>query len=229
MTDDQAGDWADLERDRGQGDPARRRSALVIAAHTAAAATPPGVDAGSFAAAALADSYEVLADLDRVRSGVVGTGAAIADLLWPGAIHLDRSTTSLREIANAVAGQADELVIIPADVPDLPGLVIAKIFKALNRADVVLAPERGTVAGDRAWVGIGIRLPWPAWLEIDLDLDRDDHDRLLAAAPRRTSVAIAPDWHRMRRPDSVHRLDPGLEGWDETRALLSGHALSGRP
>jgi hypothetical protein len=36
-----------------------------------------------------------------------------------------------------------------------------------------------------------------------------------------------PGWHRMRSPESVHRLDPRLEGWDNVRLLLSGHVVSG--
>jgi hypothetical protein len=34
-------------------------------------------------------------------------------------------------------------------------------------------------------------------------------------------IATAPGWHRLRTPADLTRLDPGLEGWDNTRALLS--------
>ena len=44
-------------------------------------------------------------------------------------------------------------------------------------------------------------------------------------APSRSRVALAPDWHRLRTPADLRRLDPGLEGWEETRALLAGTAL----
>ncbi len=43
---------------------------------------------------------------------------------------------------------------------------------------------------------------------------------LSAAAPDRSRVAVAPDWHRLRTPADLARLDPGLEGWEETRVLL---------
>lgn len=199
----------------------RRRVAMVLAELGARAATPPGIDPDAFAQACLADSYELLADLAEVRSGIVGDSPAIEALLWPDAVHLP-SFGSLRTLAEALSAEADELVIIPAAVPDLPGLVIAKVFKALNRSDACIAPERGAEDG---WVAFGLRLPWPDWLPDELDLAADLHDQLKVRAPRRTSLAIGPDWHRMRTPASVHRLDPGLEGWDLTRALLSGHAL----
>ena len=40
-------------------------------------------------------------------------------------------------------------------------------------------------------------------------------------APGPRMVATGPGWHRLRKPQDVARLDPGLEGWDNTRALLT--------
>lgn len=197
-----------------------RRVALVVS--TYAAVAPPGIDSAAYAQACLSDTYEVLADLDQVRAGIAGDPAAAADLLWPGDLALDWAG-SVRELAAQVAPYADELVVVPADVPDLPGLVVAKVFKALQRADVCWAPERG---GGSGCVAIGLRLPWPTWLSADLDLDRPDHEQLARAVPRRSAVAVGPDWHRLRTAAAVNRLDPGLEGWEMTRALLSGHALT---
>jgi hypothetical protein len=201
-------------------EPARspRRLAVVVAGLTAGAGAPPGVDRSAFAAACLADTYEVLADLVGVTSGIAGDGPGVADLLWPGARQL-AGTTSVRELVAAVEQEFDEVVLVPADVPDLPGLVLAKVFKALQRADVCVAPERGSDGGCAV---LGLRLPWPTWLSGDLDLDHDPRERLQSVAPERGRVSSAPDWHRMRRPTAVQRLDPGLEGWETTRALLSG-------
>ena len=92
------------------------------------------------------------------------------------------------------------------------------------------APAAGTLAiGGRTpnsygLVALASRLPAPAWLaNLAVDLDTPDAvTRLRAVAPRRELV-VAPAWHRLRTPADLAALDPGLEGWEATRALLSGH------
>lgn len=199
---------------------APRRLAVVDAGYRAAGA-PPGVAEAAFAAACLADSYELLADLSGVSSGIAGSGPEIEDLLWPGAVRLD-GVGSLPELVAQVAGRFDELVCVPADVPDLPGLVIAKVFKALQHADICVAPERGGGGGCAA---VGVRVPLRSWISVALDLDSDPLTALQTLAPQRRRVAVGPDWHRMRTPTAIQRLDPGLEGWEMTRSLLSGKRL----
>lgn len=211
----------------------RRRLALVLAGTRAV--PPPGIGAAAFAEACLADSYEVLADLEQVRAGIAfpaGSGAledsqvdpvAIAELLWPDDLAVPARGGGLRAVADAVphptAGAGfSELLVVPADVPDLPGLVLAKVAKALHRADVCTAPE----VGGEGLSAIGVRLPWPEWLSIDLDFDRDPHHELLELAPERNRVARVPGWHRLRYPTAVDRLDPRLEGWEQVRLLLGG-------
>lgn len=196
-----------------------RRLAVVSARYSAAAGTPPGIDPQAFAAACLADTYEVLADLVGVTSGIAGP-PEVSELLWPGGLRLPDH--SVRELAAEVAADFDELVVVAADAPDLPGLILAKIFKVLHRVDLTLAPDRG---GDGC-VAIGVSLPPADWLPgLDLDAPRA---QLEAAAPTRNRCVVSPDWHRLRTPAAIGRLDPGLEGWDETRALLAGRALRGR-
>ncbi|MET1008017.1 MAG: DUF2064 domain-containing protein, partial [Propionibacteriaceae bacterium] len=187
--------------------------------------SPPGIDPRAFATACLADSYEVLADLVSVASGIASNDPEARELLWPGALRLDGELTPA-EIVEQLAGDFDEVVLVPADVPDLPGLVLAKVFKALQRADVCVAPERGSGGG---CVALGLRAPWPSWVTRALDLDEDPRDILQGAAPRRSQVSVGPDWHRMRTPAAIQRLDPGLEGWEMTRSLLAGHVLSAAP
>jgi hypothetical protein len=199
-----------------------RRQVVVLARYGAAPGAPPGIGPGAFAAACLADSYEVAAELTGVAAGIAGP-PAVADLLWPGDGWWP-ADISLPALVDQLSGAVDELVLLTADVPDLPGLVLAKIFKALRHADVVVAPERHGDGG----VALGLRLPMARWLPADaLDLDRNPYPRLLAAAPSRRRCALAPDWHRLRTPSAVHLLDPGLEGWEQTRALLSGSPLPG--
>ena len=50
-------------------------------------------------------------------------------------------------------GEFDELVIIPADAPDLPGLVLAKLFKVLHRVDLAVAPRARWSGRGRARAG----------------------------------------------------------------------------
>jgi hypothetical protein len=198
---------------------ARRRVAVVLARYDASAATPEGIDSEAFAAACLLDSYEVLADLIEVRSGIAGP-TSVADLLWPGAMHLPPDIT-VPTMARLLSEEADELVVVPADVPDLPGLVLAKLFKVLHRTDIAIAPERiGT-----GCVALGMSLPLADWIPEDaFDLDQNPFTRLITIAPRRSRCTLTPSWHRLRTPVDVQRLDPGLEGWEETRALLATHS-----
>ncbi|SEQ68352.1 glycosyltransferase family protein [Microlunatus flavus] len=194
----------------------RRRLVLVLARYGAASAAPPGVDPAAFAQACLADTYEVAADLVDAASGLVGPDG-LDELLWPGSARFDEQ--DLPALLRACADVADEVVLVPADVPDLPGLVLAKQLKVLHRADVAVAPERG----GPGCVALGLRLPVAAWVPLDrLDLDVDPRPLLAATAPTPGLVEVTPDWHRLRGAAAVHRLDPDLEGWEETRALLAG-------
>jgi hypothetical protein len=194
----------------------RRRLVLVVARHDAAGAAPPGVDPAAFARACLADTYEVAADLVGARSGLVGP-PELDELLWPDAVRLDER--GLGVLLETCAALADEVVLVPADVPDLPGLVLAKQLKVLHRADVAVAPERD----GPGCVALGFRLPVASWVPVgELDLDLDPRSTLRVTAPSPGLVETTPDWHRLRGPAAVHRLDPALEGWEETRALLSG-------
>lgn len=225
----------------------RRRAALVLARESARPATPPGIDREEFARACLEDTYEVTAGLVGVVAGIIGDD--IADLLWPAALQFPAGT-SITSAAGQLAGEFDELIVVTADVPDLPQLVLAKVFKTLQRSPVCIAPSRGRAAhggsdrGETGWVAIGLQLPLAPWAAMALtevgppdpsgDPDTSDDpegsdlvERIRAAAPRRGLVGQAPDWSRLRTPGDIHQLDPGLEGWDQTRALLSGRGLTG--
>jgi hypothetical protein len=163
-------------------------------------APPPGVDAAAYRAALHADVLDLLDDL----SGVTAYAAESADA----AAELDRLAATGATIGAVVAG----------DVPDLPGLLVGKLFSACEDAPAGVLP-----ASDGRLVGLACRLPRPAWLD-GLDLDRD-LDWLHAVAPR-GGVVVGPGWHRLRAPADVARLDPRLEGWAATRALLSGYSAS---
>ncbi|HEY5822624.1 MAG TPA: hypothetical protein VIT20_11650 [Propionibacteriaceae bacterium] len=195
-----------------------RRVALVLARYSAGGGTPPGIDRDTFARTCLADTYEVLADLVGVTAGIVGP-AETQDLLWGDGLW--RPDQPVLTLAASLAADFDELVCVTADVPDLPGLVLAKMFKVLHRVDLTFAPARN----GPGCAAVGLALPAAAWVpEPDLDASRD---ALVAAAPSRNRCVLSPDWHRLQTAEAVNRLDPRLEGWEETRALLSGHPLAG--
>jgi hypothetical protein len=201
---------------------ARRRVAVVLARYDASRAAPDGIDPAAFAGACLLDSYEVVADLIGVTSGIAGP-RSVTEMLWPGALHL-ATDISVPAMARQLSEAAEELVVLPADVPDLPGLVLAKLFKVLHRTDIAIAPEQ---AGNGC-AAIGVSLPLADWIPEDpFDLDHNPFARLSAIAPRRSRCTLTPAWHRLRTPSDVTRLDPGLEGWEETRTLLAGRALAG--
>jgi hypothetical protein len=183
-------------------------------------------------AAMVEDVYETVAALELVEP-VLALDAddpardLLGSLVWPGTrlAHLPPSSGSAsrtwRAVEALVAVGADQLTVLAGDAPDLPGLLVGKLHRALGSADVAVLPDS---AG--GLVGLALQTPLPAWLAaalaaVDLD-DADAVTHLREAAPRRTSVSVGPGWHRVRTPADLAALDPGLEGWEITRELLGG-------
>ncbi|GIH73070.1 hypothetical protein Mth01_53230 [Sphaerimonospora thailandensis] len=178
-------------------------------------AAPPGVDPAGFLMAMAEDTYEMAAGLELVRPVILSVGVpGLEEIAWPG--------TPVISIASAAAAFAalpygTEGVVISGDAPDLPPLLVGKLFRELGRAPIAVCPAEGGGA-----VAVAARLPLPDWAAPDLDFEAPDLVvRLRRRAPGPRMVATTPGWHRLRRPTDVARLDPGLEGWDSTRALLS--------
>ncbi|WP_046470334.1 DUF2064 domain-containing protein [Allosalinactinospora lopnorensis] len=203
-------------------------AAVLITSRTGAA-PPPGVDRGSFASALTEDSYEVLAGLELCESTVVAwdalperadsLAAAAAEVVWPGTpVFRAGGSTSVRGALEKLTGHgAEQAVLVSADAPDLPPLLIGKLFRALGNAEVAVCP-----AESGGLVALAARLPFPEWPgEPDLD-DPDVLGALTSARPERRALSTVPGWHRLRGPADISRLDPGLEGWENTRALLAG-------
>jgi hypothetical protein len=125
-----------------------------------------------------------------------------------------------------VAGHADELGVVTADAPDLPGLVLAKMFQVLHPVDLVLAPQ----CNGGECVAIGVAVPPRDWLIKDLlDLQRCAVAQLPSneAGAGRSRWALASAWHRLRGREDLARLDHGLAGWGRTGPLLARPANSG--
>lgn len=211
-----------------------RRVAAVLARPLPPSTAPPGIDPARYAAALLEDTYEVLAGLAHCETAVVACPPSYADaaraVVWPGTPILTVDDAPSAELADggvllaaidAVGGLgAEDVVVVAADAPDLPGLMVGKLFSALTSAQAAVCP-----AADGGLVAFGVRLPTPEWLRVaGVELDTADAvARVQAAAPDRRVVTVTAGWHRVRRPHDITRLDPGLEGWEATRAVLSGH------
>ncbi len=222
-----------------------RRMAAVLVTPSVGAGAPPGVDPGEFGLALVEDSCDLVAELELVAPAVAVShdaeqelgGRTVEELAWPGTavlrlvkaegFGLGLVGQTLRALAGLGAGQG---VVLTADAPDLPQLLIGKLFRALGgatrRADVAVCPaDGGGLVALAAW------LPPADWLagivpardlrdaEVELDLT-DATDRLRRCAPRRGALQVVPGWHRLRSPADVGRLDPGLEGWPATRGVL---------
>ena len=199
----------------------RRAAALLLSGPPAARACPPGIAPAEFARAMAEDVADLLSDLPGLEPVVAAAPDRVADaedVVWPGTPVLEVAGRPVDVLA-ALAGQGyDEAAVFAADVPDLPGLLVAKPFSALSTAPVAAAPASGG-----GLVALACRLPVPAWLPVDVDLDEPYAvERLVAAAPNPGDVVLTPSWRRLRRREDIASLDPELEGWEATRALLAG-------
>lgn len=213
-----------------------RRAAVVLAGTLA-----PGLRAGppdpvTLRLAFCEDVYEVLAGLELLDAGVAVRAGhdrdAIVSLTWPGAPVVDlgsREPSMTNDdgggLGAAVAALAgldrlgyEQGVVVSLDAPDLPGLLVGKLVRALGGADAAVCP-----AESGGLVAVAARLPLASWvLDAGSAVGRSDAlAALRAAAPTRAAFAVGPGWHRVRTPDDLARLDPGLEGWAATRALRS--------
>jgi hypothetical protein len=159
----------------------------------------------------LEDVYEVLADLDLVQA-VIAAPESMKDLaeavIWPGT-PIVTAETPLEALRGLEKLGATEAAVVAHDAPDLPGLILGKLVRALGSRDVAVSPAQlGLTA-------LAARLPLPPWLpEITFDTP-------LSVLRKAGPVYKSPGWHRLRTAGDISLLDPGLEGWDNARALLS--------
>ena len=203
-----------------------RRCALLLVSGLRSSAAPPGIDAGAYARAMVEDVAEILHEIPRVDSTVVSPPElvpSVRDLTWPDVPVVALASPGVPGALRVAAERRyQQAVVVTADAPDLPQLVLAKVFQALDRWPVAVAP-----ADDGGAVAIGAALPAPAWLA-GADLDESSPvSQLRAAAGDPSRVRVTPGWHRLRSASDVHRLDPGLEGWESTRAVLAGVRVPG--
>jgi hypothetical protein len=194
-------------------------SRVVIALLTPVAWGPPGIDRESWRRALAEDVVDLLSTLAAAEPAIAVAPADrhLAEAVaWPGMPVYELPACTPANALRAAADDGYELgAVLAPDAPDLPGMLIGKLLQPLTSRTAAVAPAHGG-----GLLGVASRLPLPDWLP-DVDLDTGQPDELRAAAPRKALVAVTPGWHRLRGPGDLARLDPALEGWETTRALLS--------
>nr|WP_205861673.1 nucleotidyltransferase family protein [Planosporangium flavigriseum] len=180
---------------------------------------PPGVDLPTWRRALAEDVVDLLSTLAAAEPAIAVVRAdrdLAAAVAWPGmpVYELERATPG-NALRAAAADGYDMAAVLAADAPDLPGMLIGKLLQPLTSRIAAVAPAHGG-----GLVGVASRLPLPKWLP-EVDLDAAEPEEVRAAAPRRAVVAVTPGWHRLRGADDLARLDPALEGWENTRMLLT--------
>ena len=181
---------------------------------------PSVVAAGSLAAAMLEDVVDLVAGMQQVEAALVvapGGEASARAAAWPGMAVLTASAGVLPALVALEQYGADAVALVSADAPDLPPLLVGKLFSAVTTTPVAVCPS-----SDGSVVALAATLPAPPWLA-DVDVDAPDAlVRLRAAAPSR-GLHVGSGWHRIRDDSDTHRLDQGLEGWEATRDWLATH------
>ncbi|GAA1840301.1 hypothetical protein [Asanoa iriomotensis] len=194
---------------------------VIVVLLTPVTWAPPGVDLGKWRHALAEDAVDLLATLNEVDPAIAALPAdrPLADAVaWPSMQIYEVPTTLVNDtFAAAAADGYDQAAVIAADAPDLPGLILGKLFRPLTTKTLAVAPaETG-----HGLLGVASRLPAPAWLP-PLDLDADvPATAIRPHAPNPAEVATAPPWRRLRGPSDLATLDQAVEGWDATRALLT--------
>jgi hypothetical protein len=193
-------------------------SRLVVLSMVAPAWTPPGVDPLRWRTALAEDTVDLLVTLVEVTAAVAAVPAdreLAESIMWPGMPLYPLPRLGIKDVLEAAAADGyDQAATIAPDAPDLPAMLIGKLLRPLSSRPLAVAPA---VTG--GLLGLAAQLPPPQWLpDVDLAVQVD---AVRAAAPRAGLVAVTPGWHRLSGPDALSRLDPALEGWEATRALLT--------
>jgi hypothetical protein len=182
---------------------------------------PPGVDAEAWRAALAEDLVDLLATLNEVEPAIAALAAdrpLAESVAWPSMpVYEVPDLTAGTIFAAAAKDGYEQAALVAGDVPDVPGLLVGKLLRPLTTRPLAVAPaDPGP-----GLLGVAARLPAPDWLPA-FDLDGGSLAELRAAAPRGPDVGSSPPWRRLRGPADLATLDPAVEGWDTTRALLGG-------
>ena len=183
--------------------------------------TPPGVEAATWRRALADDAVDLLAMLAEVEPALAVAQAdrpLATAVAWPSMRVYALPTLSIGNVLAAAASDGyEQAAVLAGDAPDLPGMMIAKLLRPLTTRPAAAAPDAAAASG---LLGVASRLPAPNWLA-GIDMDDATVATVRSSAPAATDVIGTPGWHRLRTATSVVRLDPALDGWEATRAILS--------
>jgi len=183
--------------------------------------SPPGVDLSAWRAALAEDVVDLLARLSQAEGAIAATADDLKlaeEIAWPGMrIYEVPTATYLPVLAAATRDGFDQAAVIAADAPDVPGMILGKLLRPLENKAVAVAPG----GPGNGLFGLATSLPAPEWL-VDHELDDATAQVLRRTAPRPGDVSSTPEWRRLRGAAELASLDPALEGWENTRALLGG-------
>jgi len=194
---------------------------VVAALLVPVAWSPPGVELAEWRTALAEDVVDLLARLAQAEPAIATTPddrRLAEEIAWPGMrIYEVATPTYLPVLTAAAADGFDQAAVIAADAPDVPGMILGKLLAPLESKPVAVAP--GGPGG--GLLGLAAVLPAPEWL-VDHDLDTASAQLVRRTAGQPGDVTSTPPWRRLRGPAELSSLDPALEGWENTRALLGG-------
>ncbi len=194
---------------------------VVVALLVPVTWSPPGADLAVWRAALAEDVVDLLARLAQAEAAIAATADDLKlaeEIAWPGMrVYEVPTATYLPVLTAATADGFDQAAVIAADAPDVPGMILGKLLRPLENKSVAVAPG----GPGNGLFGLATSLPAPAWLA-DHDLDTATAQLLRRDAPQPGDVSSTPEWRRLRGPAELSSLDPALEGWENTRALLGG-------
>ena len=194
---------------------------VVVALLVPVTWSPPGTQLSRWRAALAEDVVDLLARLAQAEPAIAATAEDLElarEIAWPGMpIYEVRTATVLPVLEAAERDGFDQAAVVAADAADVPGMVLGKLLRPLSSKPVAVAPtgqESGLLA-------VAATLPVPPWLA-DVDLDTATPMTVRRTAPQPSLVESTADWRRLRGPHDLATLDPALEGWENTRAILGG-------
>ncbi|WP_199511535.1 hypothetical protein [Nucisporomicrobium flavum] len=194
---------------------------VVVALLNPVTWSPPGVELGRWRAALAEDVVDLLARLAQAEPAIAAVPEDLElarEIAWPGMpIYEVPTATVLPVLRRAAEDGYEQGAVLAADAADVPGMILGKLLRPLGGKPVAVAPA-GPGGGVLA---VAANLPVPEWLA-DTDLDDATPMTLRRTAPRPSLVESTPEWRRLRGPADLATLDMGLEGWENTRAVLGG-------